>query len=278
MDRSRHGTPALAALVAVSALVGCSDRLTALPEQTLPPNTASIEETTSSTEPLPATTLPVIATEASSTIAAEPVPASVTTAPVLATAAPTMPTEPAVTASAPTAAPTTTTEPIVAGAAVPCSPNDLAAGTGMWVGSLSCRGGWATALALPCESGVPTCTERELFHLMSDGTTARWQHVGQVDTACAENLVGFGMTWGAASWLAPVCDAAAVPAGSNIPPGSQDARVPALQVALVALGYPVAVDGSYGPRTEAAVRDFQSRVGLDPDGIAGPRTQAALGI
>ena len=51
-----------------------------------------------------------------------------------------------------------------------------------------------------------------------------------------------------------------------------------LQIALVALGYPLAVDGEYGPRTEAAVRDFQQRNGLAVDGIAGPDTQVALGM
>ena len=51
-----------------------------------------------------------------------------------------------------------------------------------------------------------------------------------------------------------------------------------MQIALVGLGYPIAVDGTYGPRTEAAVRDFQAANQLEVDGIAGPDTQQALGI
>jgi N-acetyl-anhydromuramyl-L-alanine amidase AmpD len=38
----------------------------------------------------------------------------------------------------------------------------------------------------------------------------------------------------------------------------------------------LAADGVFGPRTEAAVREFQRRHGLEPDGIVGPRTWGAL--
>lgn len=38
----------------------------------------------------------------------------------------------------------------------------------------------------------------------------------------------------------------------------------------------VKADGDFGPRTEAAIRAFQSRNGLVPDGIIGPRTWALM--
>ncbi|MCV6985202.1 peptidoglycan-binding protein [Mycobacterium shinjukuense] len=38
------------------------------------------------------------------------------------------------------------------------------------------------------------------------------------------------------------------------------------------------VDGSYGPRTTAVVREFQRRAGLVVDGIAGPQTLGRLGL
>ena len=40
----------------------------------------------------------------------------------------------------------------------------------------------------------------------------------------------------------------------------------------------VPADGIFGPKTEAAVRDFQRAQGLAPDGIVGPKTWAALDI
>ncbi|MEG1686984.1 MAG: peptidoglycan-binding protein [Angelakisella sp.] len=39
---------------------------------------------------------------------------------------------------------------------------------------------------------------------------------------------------------------------------------------------PVAIDGSFGPMTQAAVRDFQNRFGLEIDGIVGPLTWQKL--
>lgn len=40
----------------------------------------------------------------------------------------------------------------------------------------------------------------------------------------------------------------------------------------------LAVDGIDGPRTRAAVSEFQRRSGLVPDGVAGPLTRARLGL
>jgi peptidoglycan hydrolase-like protein with peptidoglycan-binding domain len=39
-----------------------------------------------------------------------------------------------------------------------------------------------------------------------------------------------------------------------------------------AYGYPISVDGIFGPKTVKAVKDFQWRHGLFPDGVVGPRT------
>jgi peptidoglycan hydrolase-like protein with peptidoglycan-binding domain len=59
--------------------------------------------------------------------------------------------------------------------------------------------------------------------------------------------------------------------------GSNGAQVKLLQRALAQLGYkPGAVDGMFGPVTEAAVMRFQTAAKLAPDGVVGPLTLAAL--
>ena len=49
-----------------------------------------------------------------------------------------------------------------------------------------------------------------------------------------------------------------------------------IQEMLKALNYAIAVDGIFGLKTYAAVRDFQSKNGLAVDGIVGPKTLTAL--
>jgi N-acetylmuramoyl-L-alanine amidase len=53
--------------------------------------------------------------------------------------------------------------------------------------------------------------------------------------------------------------------------------VAALQQRLLDLGFdPGRCDGTFGTRTDSALRDFQRNVGLTPDGILGPTTLGAL--
>src|SRR5687768_11932989 len=49
-----------------------------------------------------------------------------------------------------------------------------------------------------------------------------------------------------------------------------------LQQLLRARGHAVAVDGIFGPNTEAAVKTFQAAKGLAADGIVGPQTWPRL--
>ena len=53
-----------------------------------------------------------------------------------------------------------------------------------------------------------------------------------------------------------------------------------LQIALAArfpsLG--LGIDGTFGPKTDKAVKKFQRSVNHTPDGDVGPRTRAALGL
>jgi len=58
--------------------------------------------------------------------------------------------------------------------------------------------------------------------------------------------------------------------------GSRGDEVKNLQNALNQAGYQLDVDGQYGQKTQAAVRDYQQKNGLAVDGVAGDNTWAAL--
>jgi cell wall-associated NlpC family hydrolase len=61
--------------------------------------------------------------------------------------------------------------------------------------------------------------------------------------------------------------------------GSRGADVRQLQTILINKGFPCGrwgADGDFGPDTRAAVLRYQTRMGLEADGIVGPRTWAAL--
>ena len=61
--------------------------------------------------------------------------------------------------------------------------------------------------------------------------------------------------------------------------GSTGSVVRQIQTKLTAWGYySGGVDGVYGSKTEAAVRQFQKKNGLTADGIAGKATLSAMGI
>lgn len=63
---------------------------------------------------------------------------------------------------------------------------------------------------------------------------------------------------------------------STLKLGSAGAVVSALQTALAAAGYALAVDGDFGAKTEAALIAYQAHHGLTADGICGPKTWDAI--
>lgn len=82
---------------------------------------------------------------------------------------------------------------------------------------------------------------------------------------------------------APVRDLISSYPGSPLRRGSTGPNVVTIQVALnrIAQNYPAipkipAIDGIFGPRTEASVRKFQEVFGLTTDGIVGPATWYAI--
>lgn len=62
----------------------------------------------------------------------------------------------------------------------------------------------------------------------------------------------------------------------NIRTGSRGNLTWLLQAGLYLKGYPLSVDGVFGPNTDTIVRRFQRDNGLNPDGVAGPFTFAAI--
>ncbi|HYH56921.1 MAG TPA: peptidoglycan-binding protein, partial [Anseongella sp.] len=63
---------------------------------------------------------------------------------------------------------------------------------------------------------------------------------------------------------------------TNLKRGSRHNFVLLLQELLNGLGFDLKVDGYFGARTEAAVRDFQEKNGLKADGIVGVKTWQVL--
>lgn len=67
--------------------------------------------------------------------------------------------------------------------------------------------------------------------------------------------------------------------GTMLARGDSGPRVKAVQQALQRTGhYAGALDGTYGPELETAVRAYQGVEGLDVDGVAGPRVLQKLGL
>lgn len=70
------------------------------------------------------------------------------------------------------------------------------------------------------------------------------------------------------------------PPGGGVPPtisqGSTGPYVSQLQTDLNVLGYGLAVDGDFGPRTYEAVVAFQQSARIQVDGVVGPQTWQAL--
>ncbi|WP_431969449.1 peptidoglycan-binding domain-containing protein [Nocardia sp. bgisy134] len=62
----------------------------------------------------------------------------------------------------------------------------------------------------------------------------------------------------------------------TISSGSRGDAVRQAQCLLQLHGYGVAIDGAFGPDTQAAVLDIQAAYGLKVDGVVGPDTWAVL--
>ena len=62
----------------------------------------------------------------------------------------------------------------------------------------------------------------------------------------------------------------------NVRLGDNGPGVVQIQKALVSQGFTLTADGKFGPKTQAAVKAFQTKNGLSADGVVGPKTWAKL--
>lgn len=108
--------------------------------------------------------------------------------------------------------------------------------------------------------GVGLYTVKKFVHVDSRSTRSYWRNVGDGDKSCS----GHG---GKCPYLVPT---------SITKKGSKGNGVCYLQWWLRLWGYAIAVDGDFGAKTEKAVLDFQTRLGLAVDGIVGRKTRDAL--
>lgn len=112
--------------------------------------------------------------------------------------------------------------------------------------------------------------------------SAVYPHKKWKATACPgsviDNWIKAGMPTGSTP-LPPVTPAPGpkpTPAPRILKKGDTGQDVKDIQIALNIHGYKLVVDGDFGAKTDAAVKDFQKKNKLTVDGIVGPKTREAL--
>lgn len=123
-----------------------------------------------------------------------------------------------------------------------------------------------------CDDAV-ACDLVAIFHV----TTSGWVYDGDHGYTCAEDLDVLFLAPHTATAFAPQCSRELIPPPPVLAGGDAAVAVMSVQIALVALGYPVAVDGTFGLDTEEAVRDFQQLNSLPTSGAVGAIEHARLG-
>lgn len=122
-------------------------------------------------------------------------------------------------------------------------------------------------------------TSRNTHRRPGAARTPRVLPVFTAGTALAGALLFGGISTAQAAPSGPVnIDASATEAATVLQQGSRSSAVTALQSDLRVLGFDLAVDGSFGPRTAESVRTYQTSRALTGSGVVDPGTNAALNV
>jgi len=113
------------------------------------------------------------------------------------------------------------------------------------------------------------------YKVTTDGSFGPGTAAAVKQFQATKNLTPDGVV-GRATWAALVDAAPDKSAAPTLRQGETGTSVTLLQTKLNAAGYKVTVDGSFGPGTAAAVKQFQAAKNLTPDGVVGQATWAAL--
>ncbi|MCT7960136.1 peptidoglycan-binding protein [Laspinema sp. D1] len=98
--------------------------------------------------------------------------------------------------------------------------------------------------------------------------------VGRTTRGALERQLGQMAT---APFWQPITPVATTNGTANLKLGDRGIAVKSLQERLIAAGYPIGTaDGTFGPRTEEALKQFQSVFSLVPTGVANADTRQAL--
>jgi len=129
-------------------------------------------------------------------------------------------------------------------------------------------------------SGVGTATSSEAGVSTTSGATSSEPATTAAGaTSTPPTSAAATTSTPAPTTLAPstttACRTMTDPAG-GVRLGDCGPAVEQIQSYLISKGFSIAMDGRFGPATDAAVREFQTGSGLEVDGIVGPMTWMAL--
>lgn len=114
-------------------------------------------------------------------------------------------------------------------------------------------------------------------HFAAGNQMTQYVDFGPYDESIADASLPFWDTHGAPPAPAPTTwQETMMQALPMLEQGASGAQVRTVQALLMARGYSITLDGTFGPVTKAVVERFQGNANLGADGVVGPQTWPAL--